>query len=175
MESNIFDVFLKITHGFDNTGHKFDADGVMSDWWDEQTKEDFKKRFECMIQQYDNYTDPITGMNLNGEQTLGENIADNGGLKLSYRAFRKFIDKTGEKIRLPGLSYTSEQLFWIMNAQVWCTVYRKPIARLQIQNGLHTLAQFRVNGPASNLKEFSNDFQCPVGSPMNPVEKCKVW
>lgn len=112
---------------------------------------------------------------LNGKNTQGENIADNGGIKEAYLAYEDYERQNGEEARLPGLPYTPKQLFWISSANVWCAKYRPEAMRNQIITGVHSINEFRVIGPFSNMLQFSKDFECPLGSPMNPVKKCTVW
>lgn len=81
----------------------------------------------------------------------------------------------GSELPLPGLNYTPNQLFWISAANVWCGKYRPEVLKLRVQVGSHSPAQYRVIGPVSNLKEYSDTFKCPPGSPMNPIKKCSVW
>jgi neprilysin len=114
----------EITHGFDDEGSQFDSVGNLVDWWGEDTKSAFLEKARCIIEQYGNYTEPNVGLNLNGINTQGENIADNGGIKEAYRAYVSYTKKNGQENNLPGLNYTSNQLFWISSAQTWCTVSR---------------------------------------------------
>jgi len=165
----------EITHGFDDQGRQFDLNGNLVDWWQSKTKENYLERASCIIEQYGNYSEPSTGLKLNGINTQGENIADNGGIKESYLAYQKWEEDNGPEPQLPGLNYTPQQMFWISAAQTWCSVYRPESMKMRITTGVHSPAQFRVLGPLSNRKEFADDFQCPEGSPMNPVKKCEVW
>lgn len=112
---------------------------------------------------------------LNGINTQGENIADNGGIKEAYYAYLRWTERNHVEPHLPGLSYSPRQMFWLSAAQTWCTKYRIQAMRQRITTGVHSLGQFRVLGPLSNMREFSEDFNCPLGSPMNPVHKCQVW
>lgn len=111
---------------------------------------------------------------LNGRQTLGENIADNGGLKAAFRAYEKW-SSTRTEVKLPGLNLTSKQLFFVGFAQVWCSISTPEALKLQVLNDPHAPAQFRVIGTLSNSDEFAKEFNCPVGSKMNPEKKCIVW
>ncbi|XP_053978584.1 neprilysin-2 isoform X1 [Hylaeus volcanicus] len=165
----------EITHGFDDQGRQFDQNGNLVDWWAPQTKENYLERAECIIHQYGNYTVEDVGLNLNGINTQGENIADNGGIKEAYLAYKEWVRRNGPESRLPGLKYTPEQLFWISAANTWCSKYRPEAMKLRITTGFHSPGKFRVLGPLSNMEEFSKDFNCPVGSKMNPEKKCAVW
>ncbi|CAK9798490.1 Nep2 [Anthophora plagiata] len=165
----------EITHGFDDQGRQFDKDGNLVDWWAPQTKENYLERAECIIHQYGNYTVEDVGLNLNGINTQGENIADNGGIKEAYLAYKEWVKRHREEQKLPGLPYSPEQLFWISAANTWCSKYRPEAMKLRITTGFHSPGKFRVLGPLSNMEEFSKDFNCPLGSNMNPQKKCAVW
>jgi neprilysin len=110
--------------GFDDQGRQFDSDGNLVDWWEEDTKKAYLEKARCIIEQYGNFTEPKVKLNLNGINTQGENIADNGGIKEAYLAYKKFVKQNGAEQKLPGLKYTANQLFWISAAQTWCSVYR---------------------------------------------------
>ncbi|KAK4879925.1 hypothetical protein RN001_008071 [Aquatica leii] len=165
----------EITHGFDDQGRQYDKDGNLNNWWDEATKEAFLKKAQCIIEQYGNYTVPEINANLNGVNTQGENIADNGGILEAYRAYNNWVKRNGPEQQLPGLPYTQLQMFWISAAQTWCVKTRKEVLDLQVTTGYHSPGRFRVLGPFGNTESFGNDFNCPLGSKMNPVDKCKVW
>lgn len=165
----------EITHGFDDQGRQFDLNGNLFDWWGPSTSEAYLDKAKCIIDQYANFTDPQTGLNLNGINTQGENIADNGGLKEAYLAYQNYVKKNGPEAGLPGLDYTTNQLFWISSAQTWCAVFRPEALKKRILTGVHSPNQFRVIGTLVNMKEFANDFKCAEGTKMNPAAKCKVW
>lgn len=165
----------EITHGFDDQGRQFDVDGNLIDWWQPDTQKAYLEKAKCIIEQYGNFTDKQTGLNLNGINTQGENIADNGGIKESYLAYKQWVAKNGEEPKLPGLNYSPQQMFWISAAQTWCAKYRKETLKMRITTGVHSPNEFRVLGSLSNMKDFSRDFQCPDGTHMNPVMKCEVW
>lgn len=113
---------------------------------------------------------------MNGINTQGENIADNGGLKQSYNAYVKWTKENGPEPRLPGLQqYSPEQMFWIAAAQTWCAVDRPEYMTLRITNGVHAPDKFRVIGSVTNLEQFAKDFNCPADARMNPKQKCTVW
>lgn len=165
----------EITHGFDDRGRQFDSEGNLVGWWDDETKSAYLEKARCIIEQYGNYTEPVNQLKLNGINTQGENIADNGGIKEAYLAYQKRQNEKGVEPKLPGLDYSINQLFWISAAQTWCSVYRPATLKVYIAAVNHPPSPFRVLGPLKNMKEFSKDFNCPEGSPMNPVHKCKVW
>jgi neprilysin len=167
--------FYSVNFSFDDQGRQFDSDGNLVDWWEEATKEAYLKKARCIIEQYGNFTEPNVGLNLNGINTQGENIADNGGIKEAYLAYQRYVKANGVEPRLPGLDYTSNQLFWIAAAQTWCSVYRPESMKMRITTGVHSPGMFRVLGPFSNMNEFAQDFKCPSNSKMNPSKKCEVW
>lgn len=165
----------EITHGFDDQGRQFDLNGNLVDWFSSETNTAFIDKKACIIDQYANFKDPETELNLNGINTQGENIADNGGLKEAYFAYQNYVKKKGPEDGLPGLNYTTNQLFWISYAQTWCAVFRPEALKKRILTGVHSPNQYRVTGPLVNMEEFSKDFKCTEGSKMNPQKKCKVW
>ncbi|XP_031634008.1 neprilysin-2-like isoform X2 [Contarinia nasturtii] len=165
----------EITHGFDDKGSQFDLNGNLVDWWQPETKAHYLEKAKCIIEQYGNFTEPMTGWKLNGINTQGENIADNGGFKESYRAYQKWQKENGHEPKLPGLNYTPQQMFWISAAQSFCSKYRLETLKMKIATDPHSPGPFRVLGPLSNRQEFADDFNCKLGAPMNPVKKCEVW
>ncbi|XP_076451583.1 neprilysin-1-like [Babylonia areolata] len=167
----------EITHGFDDKGRQFDKDGNLIQWWDDHVIKRFKERAQCIIDQYSNYTVKEVNAQVNGIQTQGENIADNGGIKEAYRAYRRWVQDRGEEEpRLPGmLSYTHDQLFFINFAQVWCGAMRPEAAINRIRTSVHSPGRYRVIGTLQNMRSFSEAFQCSEHSYMNPSKKCSVW
>ncbi|XP_037090373.1 neprilysin-2-like isoform X3 [Pollicipes pollicipes] len=163
----------EITHGFDDTGRQFDSKGDLLDWWEPVTKRRFLKGAECMIHQYGNYTVPEINMKLNGVLTQDENIADNGGVRLAYRAYQRAALRRPP--RLPDVPLTGRQLFWVTAANVWCSADRIEHLRHSALDSEHVPNRFRINGPFSNMAEFAVDFGCRPGSPMNPPHRCRVW
>lgn len=112
---------------------------------------------------------------INGITTQGENIADNGGVKVAYYAYNKYIERNGPESTLPGLKYNQKQLFWISFAQTWCEVLHDSYKTQSIMASAHATSEFRVKGVLSNMPEFSHDFNCPAGTQMNPEKRCGVW
>ena len=166
----------EITHGFDDRGRQFDRDGNDRNWWKPKTDARFRERAQCIIEQYGNFTVAENGLRVNGVNTQGENIADNGGIKQAFRAYRRWTKDNGREQRLPGLAqYTPDQLFWISAANIWCGKFRPEVLKLRVNSGVHSPARFRIIGPLSNSPEFVQSFGCPLGSPMNPEKKCSVW
>ncbi|KAF5270897.1 hypothetical protein FQR65_LT17764 [Abscondita terminalis] len=164
----------EMTHGFDYHGRNFDKDGNLANWWSNETTLMFKRKSECIIEQYQQYIDPQLNMNMNGLLTLEENIADNGGLKKSFLAYTNWVKQNGPEKKLPGLNYTTSQMFWIAFAQSWCSYLKYGTALYRISNDKRASSRFRVIGTLSNIDDFANDFKCPIGSPMNPKKKCSV-
>lgn len=121
----------------------------------------------------------FTEKNLKGIQTLGENIADNGGIKQAFQAYQNWKERSRNghpEPPLPGLeNFSDEQIFFLGFAQIWCSKYRYEAALNQINYGVHSPGKFRVIGSLSNFDEFSKAFSCKKGSPMNPEKKCIVW
>jgi membrane metallo-endopeptidase-like protein 1 len=165
----------EITHGFDDEGRQFDKDGNLVDWWQPKTKSAFDVKAQCIIDQYSNITVPGINLNLNGINTQGENIADNGGIKQAYLAYKKWVNKHQPERTLPGLPYTPEQMFWISAGNTWCDVERREELQINIMDRYHSPNYYRINVPLMNSEYFAKDFNCPVGSPMNPVHKCLIW
>ncbi|XP_069466456.1 endothelin-converting enzyme 1 isoform X4 [Ambystoma mexicanum] len=163
----------ELTHAFDDQGREYDKDGNMRPWWKNSSVEAFKKQTECMTKQYGDYK--VNGESVNGKHTLGENIADNGGLKAAYRAYENWVTKNGDEKVLPSLELSNHQLFFVGFAQVWCSVRTPESSHEGLITDPHSPSRFRVIGTVSNSPEFSDHFKCPVGSPMNPVDKCEVW
>ncbi|KYM79518.1 Endothelin-converting enzyme 1 [Atta colombica] len=166
----------EITHGFDDKGRLFDKDGNLYRWWKDEAVDGFHRRAQCLIDQYANYTVTEVGMQIDGVNTQGENIADNGGIKQAFRAYERWLrSNEGEDETLPGMTMTGKQLFFLNFAQVWCGSMRPEATRNKLKTSLHSPGRFRVIGTLSNSKDFAQVFNCPLGSPMNPVSKCSVW
>ncbi|KAG5837000.1 hypothetical protein ANANG_G00234600, partial [Anguilla anguilla] len=163
----------ELTHGYDDWGGQYDRHGNLKQWWTEESFRKFQKRAECIIKLYDNFT--VYNLKVNGRLTLGENIADMGGLKLSYYAYQKWVRDHGPERPLPGLKYTHEQLFFIAFAQNWCMKRRAQSIYLQLLTDKHAPEHCRVIGSVSQFDEFGRVFHCPSGSPMRPVDQCSVW
>ncbi|XP_054299558.1 membrane metallo-endopeptidase-like 1 isoform X5 [Pongo pygmaeus] len=166
----------EITHGFDDNGRNFDKNGNMMDWWSNFSTQHFREQSECMIHQYGNYSwDLADEQNVNGFNTLGENIADNGGVRQAYKAYLKWMAEGGKDQQLPGLDLTHEQLFFVNYAQVWCGSYRPEFAIQSIKTDVHSPLKYRVLGSLQNLAAFADTFHCARGTPMHPKERCRVW
>jgi endothelin-converting enzyme/putative endopeptidase len=166
----------ELTHGFDDEGREFDASGNLRDWWQKQDAEQFQKLADCFIREYDGF-EALPGMKVNGKLTLGENIADNGGMRLAYAALEYELAKhAGSKDKTAG-GYTPAQRFFLGLGQAWCGKVRDEAVRLQIQTDPHSPQQFRVNGVVRNMPEFSTAFGCHEGDPLAPIagKVCRVW
>jgi putative endopeptidase len=161
----------ELTHGFDDRGSKFDGHGNLVDWWTPADAAAFKERTGCFADEYSAF--PAAGdMTVNGRLTLGENTADNGGLRLAYLAY--VASQAGKRRQtLDGL--TPEQRFFIGFAQVWCTNTTPAAERRQVLTNPHSPGRYRVDGTVVNMPEFQQAFSCKAGSPMAPEKRCRVW
>uniref|UniRef100_A0A8C0A0W1 Neprilysin n=1 Tax=Anas zonorhyncha TaxID=75864 RepID=A0A8C0A0W1_9AVES len=166
----------EITHGFDDNGRNFNENGDLVDWWTEESARNFKELSQCMVYQYGNFSwDLAGGQQLSGINTLGENIADNGGVRQAYRAYQNYVKKNGKEKLLPGLDMNHQQLFFLNFAQVWCGTYRPEYAVNSIKTDVHSPGKFRVIGSLQNSQEFSEAFSCTTKNYMDPTKKCRVW
>jgi endothelin-converting enzyme/putative endopeptidase len=161
----------ELTHGFDDSGSRYAANGNLQNWWTDQDKAEFEKRTACVADQYSGFS-PIEGVNLNGKLTLGENTADNGGSRIAMMALRSSY-QGHEPAEKDG--FTPEQRFWIGFAQIWCESVRPERSRTMALSDPHSPGQFRTNGVASNSPDFQQAFHCKVGDPMVRKDACRVW
>ncbi|HXH28026.1 MAG TPA: M13 family metallopeptidase, partial [Candidatus Polarisedimenticolia bacterium] len=161
----------ELTHGFDDQGRQFDAQGDLRDWWTPRDAQGFDERAACFVKEYGSFT-AVDDVRLDGRLTLGENVADNGGLRIAYAALRQALAAHPEP---PIDGFTPEQRFFISDAQVWCANVSDAFARLLAQTNAHSLPRYRVNGVVSNMPEFRAAFSCSEGSPMVRREPCRVW
>ena len=161
----------ELTHGFDDEGRQFDATGNLRDWWTEADAKAFTERADCLVNQYAGYT-AVDSIKLNGKLTLGENTADNGGLRLAFMAL---MEKLGGKEPPQKDGFTAEQRFFLGWGQIWCQNVTPESARLRAQTDPHSPGGFRVNGTVSNMPEFQKAFSCRVGQPMVRAPACRVW
>ncbi len=163
----------EITHGFDDEGRQFDADGNLKDWWTEASGKNFVARAECVKKQYDGYT-AIDDLKVKGDLTLGENVADLGGIKLAHGAMIEWYAKKGAT---GAERFDKSQQFFLGFAQSWCTKVRPEQARLRANTDPHSPAFWRVNGPLSNVDSFKAAFQCSEGAKMvrAGAERCDIW
>jgi putative endopeptidase len=160
----------ELTHGFDDMGRQFDAQGNLRDWWTERDAKAFDERAQCFIDEYNGFI-AIDDVHVNGKLTLGENIADNGGLNIALMAYLADAGKNAKSIE----GFTPEQRFFLGWGQIWCENVTPEAERLQAQSNEHTAPRFRVNGVVRNMPEFEKAFQCKPGAAMAPVNRCRVW
>jgi putative endopeptidase len=163
----------EITHGFDDEGRQFDVAGNLSDWWTAQDDAKFRERAALMVKQFDAY-EPLPGLHINGKASLGENIADYGGVLLGLDAFKKTEQyRKGEKIG--GL--TPLQRYFLGYALGWMTQQREQVLRSRLLSDVHAPAKWRVLGPMSNIPEFYEAFGIKPGQPMwrPEQERVRIW
>ena len=161
----------ELTHGFDDEGRQFDAEGNLKDWWSGAVNTEFERRAECVKKQFDGYV-VLGDVHVNGKLTLGENIADLGGAKLALAAMKT---KNGTSKRMYEGGYTAEQEYFLGFAQSWCGKLRDEALRHQVATNPHSPPNFRVNGPISNLPEFAQAFSCKPDAKMVRKDRCEVW
>jgi endothelin-converting enzyme/putative endopeptidase len=161
----------ELTHGFDDQGRQYDAEGNLRDWWTPEDAKNFDERAKCLTDQYGGYT-AVDDIKVNGKLTLGENTADNGGLRIAYMALLDSL--AGKEPKKIG-GFTAEQRFFLGWAQVWCDNMREETARVRAQTDPHSPAEFRVNGVVSNMPEFQKAFACRQDQPMVRFPACRVW
>jgi putative endopeptidase len=161
----------ELTHGFDDEGRQFDAQGNLRDWWTDQDAKAFEVRAACIAKEYSGFT-VVDDVKLNGELTLGENVADNGGVRLAYMALMHALDGK-PKQRLAGFS--PEQRFFLGFGQIWCQNVRPEFARMLATVDPHSPGRYRVNGVVQNDPDFARAFSCKPGQPMAPAKACRVW
>jgi putative endopeptidase len=164
----------ELTHGFDDQGRQFDARGNLRDWWTADVTKEFTKRADCMTKQFDGYI-PIDDLHLNGKLTLGENIADQGGLKAAFQAYQTAKKKPNFQGGKNEGGFSDDQLFFLGYAQSWCSKYRPELARTRVTVDPHSPPKFRVTGAVTNFPEFAKVFSCKSGSKMIPTQSCAVW
>jgi putative endopeptidase len=162
----------EMTHGFDDQGRQFDAEGNLRDWWTPEDAKEFEKRAECFIKEYAAYT-PVDDVHLNGKLTLGENTADNGGVRLAFMALMKSLEGKPQPAKIDG--FTPQQRFFLAWGQIWCENVRPETARLLAQTDPHSPGRNRVNGVLGNMPEFREAFACREGQSMIHAPACRVW
>ncbi|PYP12240.1 MAG: hypothetical protein DMD56_04675 [Gemmatimonadetes bacterium] len=165
----------EMTHGFDDQGRQFDAEGNLRDWWTPDDAQRFKERAARVARQFDAYTVVDSATHVNGRLTLGENIADLGGLKVAYAAFQRSLAGKPRPPAIDGL--TPEQRFFLAWAQIWRAKETDQYLRNQVTVNPHAPALWRVMGPLSNLKEFAEAFGCRSGDAMVRPDSVKatIW
>lgn len=165
----------EMSHGFDDQGRRFDAQGNLRDWWAKEDADKFNARAQRVVEQFNGYTVVDSTTHVNGRLTLGENIGDLGGLNIAYSALEKALAKNGRPGKIDG--FTPEQRFFLGWAQAWRTLQRDQAAKMQVNTDPHAPAKWRVNGPLSNMPEFAKAFGCKDGDPMVRPEavRAKIW
>ncbi|MEM6290255.1 MAG: M13 family metallopeptidase [Myxococcota bacterium] len=167
----------ELTHGFDDSGRKFDGSGRLTEWWDEAAAKRFEERAQCVDDLYSSY-EVQPGVHLNGRLTLGENIADFGGIKQAHAAYVAWAQANGEDPKAQvwdGL--TAEQLMFVSFGQIWCSKATPEVEKVLALTDPHSHPRYRINGPLSNLPAFWEAFSCEEGSGMRPPAEavCEVW
>lgn len=162
----------ELTHGFDDQGSQYDGSGNLKMWWTDDDRKKFTERANCVTEQFNGY-EVEKGLNMNGALTLGENLADLGGMSIAYDAFMKSLEGKPRPANIDGM--TPEQRFFLGWAQAWSELDRPEYARSLVVSDPHSLAKFRVNGPLSNMPEFATAYGCKQGDKMVRDTRCKVW
>jgi len=164
----------EITHGFDDQGRQFDAKGNLTDWWTEADGKNFEGRAKCIVDQYSEFTID-GGKKVNGELVQGEAIADIGGLKIAYAAYKRSLKGKPEPKPIDG--YTHEQRFFLGYARVWAAHARPEFEQLQVNTNVHALPRFRLVGTLANMPEFHAAFGCKDGDKMvrGNANRCVIW
>ncbi|XP_017128989.1 neprilysin-1 [Drosophila elegans] len=167
----------EMLHGFDDDGRKYDAAGNLAPWWDSKSRYEFDERRKCFQAQYHQYE--YGGLHLPESEGQSENIADNGGVKLAYAAYERWLGQQTEEVRqretMAGLSYDSRQLFFVGYAQLWCDDVQSLFKSTVAQGDNHAPSKYRVVGTLSNFQEFSWVFNCSQSAPMDPEYKCAIY
>jgi predicted metalloendopeptidase len=155
----------ELTHGFDDQGRQYDSLGNLREWWSPTVAAEFTRRASCVVDQYSAF--PVQDLHVNGELTLGENLADNGGIKLAYIALGNALGHAPTE--------AESQAFFLSFAQSWCAKVQPATERARVMTDPHSPPMFRVNGPLSNLPAFAEAFHCDAGAVMAPTDRCGVW
>jgi putative endopeptidase len=164
----------ELIHGYDDEGSQFAPDGNLKKWWSDEARTKFEAQAQCVEKQYSKY-EALPGVKLDGKLTLGENLADLGGVTLGFAAYHRLRDAAPDTVVADG--FTEDQQFFLGVGQIWCVNQRDEIARQLAKTDPHSPGRYRVNGPLSNLPEFHKAFGCKQGQKMRPptAELCKVW
>jgi putative endopeptidase len=169
----------EMTHGFDDEGSKYDPKGNVRPWFTAEDRTKFDERTACEAKEYDGFQ-VAEGQNLNGKLTLGENTADNGGLRIAFQALQETLARQGAAAE-PGYvdgkrdGYTAQQRFFIAWGQLWCQNQTEQNARVLAKTDTHSSGEWRAKGTVQNFDEFGKAFGCKVGQPMMPASSCRVW
>ena len=164
----------ELTHGFDDQGRKFDGKGNLSDWWTAADAKNFEERTNCLVEEYGGFT-AVDDVKVNGKLTLGENTADNGGLRLALMALMARAQQSAIDMKQKTDGYDPMQLLFLGWGQSWCSNERPEMLRMMAQVDPHSPDRARANGVVVNMPEFGQAFGCKKGAPMTPVKQCRVW
>jgi putative endopeptidase len=165
----------EMTHGFDDEGSKYDGKGNLREWQTPADRKAFTERTDCEVKEYNGFA-PEPGANVNGKLTLGENTADNGGIRIAFLALQNTLAAEGKNVDGPKENgFTPAQQFFIQYGQVWCESRRPEYSRMMVKVDPHSPGKFRVDGVVQNFDEFGKAFHCKKGSPMYPENSCRVW
>ncbi|MDE1175984.1 MAG: M13 family metallopeptidase [Edaphobacter sp.] len=164
----------EMTHGFDDQGSQFDPQGNVRMWWTDEDRKKFDERTDCEVKEYSSF-EVAPGQKLNGKLTLGENTADNGGLRIAYKALMDTLAEQGASPATEVDGYTAAQRFFLGFGQVWCENTTEQAARLRAKTDPHSSGHWRTDGSVQNFEEFGKAFGCKVGQPMMPANACHVW
>jgi len=153
----------------------YNSEGLFQPLYDNETIEAFGNASDCIRQQYSNFS--VAGVNVDGNITMGENIADHGGLKIAEIAYGNWLDRNnGKDTLLPALQdFSPFQLFYLGYALPWCAIHTEAMLKTHVMKDEHAPDKFRVRGPLSNSQKFAETWGCPIESSMNPSQKCKIW
>jgi putative endopeptidase len=164
----------EMSHGFDDEGRNFDKEGNLTDWWTKEDSDKFKELTQILVEQYSRFI-AIDTLHLNGELTLGENIADNGGLTMSYLAYQKSLAGKAKPAPIDG--FTDDQRFFLSYANVWRQIIRDKELMRDVKEDVHSPGRFRVNGAVFNIPEFYKAFEISPEDPLYIPEgkRAKIW
>jgi predicted metalloendopeptidase len=164
----------EMTHGFDDQGSQFDLDGNLKDWWSKATKDKFAVATKCVVDQYAQY-EAVPKVKLDGKLTAGENIADNGGVKLAFQAYQTWKKAQKEPVQSEIEGFTDDQLYFLAYGQSWCEKVTPEQLETMAHTNPHSPPKWRVNGVIVNQPGFGTAFKCAAKTPMNPGKQCGVW
>ena len=163
-----------MTHGFDDQGRQYNYMGMLKNWWKKEDNDQFKQRAQVVVDQYDSFT-VLDGLHVKGQLTLGENIADIGGLSVAYEAFKTYTKQGKSNEKTDG--FTPDQRFFLAFGQIWRNKSRDEALRLRVKTDPHSPGEFRSNGPLSNFEPFYKAFSVQPGDKMYRPEntRVKIW
>lgn len=164
----------EITHGFDDQGSKFDGYGNMKSWWTDEDRSRFDKRSKLLVEQYGNYK-VADGVPVNGKLTLGENIADLGGLAIAYDAYKQYLSRTKKIQKIQG--FTPEERFFLGAARAECELWRDEYIKTAVLTDPHSPSEFRINGPLPNIDAFYGIYGVQEGDKLyrKPTKRVRIW